>query len=147
MAKVYLEENQIDSAYKKATQALQLLQQYLRSSAITNTYQTLSAIYKKQNKPDSSDHYLHLYHILRDSTEAAVATSNSEIIQLRVDDDSNISKIELLQTNQKTEKTKRNIYLGLLLGLFLLIYLYYNRLYLKQKHQKEGELKIANEQM
>ena len=150
MAKIDLAENSSDSALKKATQALKLLGQQPRSGAIANTYQTLSAIYKKQNKPDSSDHYSLLYNILRDSTEAAVAISNSEIVQLRVDDERNKSKIELLQKEYETGKISRNLLIVFVLILALSIYLLFNRHQAKQKklqELKEEELNAANEQM
>lgn len=150
MAKIYLAEGKSDSALKKARQALQILQPYRRGSAIANTYQTLAAIYKQQNKSDSSDRYLSLYNILHDSTEAAVATSKSEIIQLRVDDERNKSKIELLQKEQETGKTSRNIFIGVVLLVAAFIFMLYRRQHLKQQQQRkvqEKELKAANEQM
>lgn len=150
MAKIYLAEGKSDSALKKARQALQILQPHPKGYATANTYQTLAAVYKQQNKPDSSDRYLFLYNILRDSTEAAVATSNSEIIQLRVDDENNKIKIELLQKEQKTDKLSRNVFIGFVLLLSLTIYWLYRRQHFKQTQQqqiKEEELKVANEQM
>lgn len=151
MAKIYLAAGKTESALKKARQALQILQPYpKKGNAVTNTYQTLSAIYKQQNKHDSSDHYSLLYNNIHDSTEAVVATSNSEIIQLRVDDERNKSKIELLQKDQQTEKMNRNVFIGFVLLLSLIIFFLYKRQYVKQKEQeqlKETELKVANEQM
>lgn len=150
MAKIYLAEGKNDDALKKARQALQILQPIRKSGAIANTYQTLSAIYKQQNKVDSSDHYLLLYNNIHDSIEAVVAKSNSEIVQLRVDDENNKSKIELLQKDQRTEKLNRNIFIGFVLLLSLIIYWLYRRQHHTQKQQqqrKEEELKAATEQM
>ncbi len=150
MAKIDLVENRTDSALKKARQALQILRVHPKSSAIANTYQTLAAIYKQQNKSDSSEHYLLLYNNLHDSTEAEVATSNSEIVQLRVDDERNKSKIELLQKEQENGKISRNIFIVFVLILALIIYLLFNRHQASQKklqELKDEELKAANEQM
>lgn len=150
MAKIYLAENRTDSALKKARQAKQMLRAYPNSGAIANTYQTLAAIYQQQNKSDSSNRYLFLYNNVHDSTEAAVATSRSEIIHLRLDDERNKTKIETLEENQQTEKINRNVFVGFALLLSLIIYLAYNRQHIKQKKQqqsKEAELKAANEQM
>ena len=151
MAKIYLAVGKTDSALIKARQALQVLQPCpKKGGAFANTYQTLSATYKQQNKLDSSDHYSLLYNNIHDSTEAAVATSNSEIIQLRVDDERNKGKIELLQKDQQTEKANRNLFIGFVLLLSLIVYLLYKRQYGKQKKEqqlREIELKAANEQM
>ena len=150
MAKIYLAEGKNDDALKKARQALQILQPHRKGNAIANTYQTLSAIYKRQNKVDSSDHYLSLYNNIHDSTEAVVAKSNSEIVQLRVDDERNKSKIESLQKEQQNEKMSRNIFINFFLLLSLISYWLYSRQHLKQKQQqqiKEEELKAATEQM
>lgn len=150
MAKIYLAENRTDSALKKAIQARKMLRPYPNSGAVANTYQTLAAIYKQQNKTDSSDRYLLLYNTIHDSTEAAVATSRSEIVQLRLDDERNKTKIETLQENQKTEKTNRNIFIGFVLLLSLIMYFFFNHQNIKQKQKqqsKEAELNAANEQM
>lgn len=150
MAKIYLVEHKTDSALKKARQARQMLRNYPNMSATANIYQTLAAIYKQQNKTDSSDRYQLLYDDIHDSTEAAVATSRSEIVQLRLDDERNKTKIETLQENQHTEKINRNIFIGFVLLLSLIIYFSYNRQHTKQKKQqksKEAELNAANEQM
>jgi tetratricopeptide (TPR) repeat protein len=150
MAKIYLAENRTYSALKKARQARQILRAYPNMGATANTFQTLADIYKQQNKTDSSDRYQLLYNDIHDSTEAAVATSRSEIVQLRLDDERNKTKIETLQENQQTEKINRNIFVGFVLLVSLIVYLSYNRQHIKQKKQqqlKEAELKAANEQM
>jgi tetratricopeptide (TPR) repeat protein len=150
MAKICLAENKTDSALKKAIQARQMLRPYPNGGAIANTYQTLAAIYQHQNKTDSSNHYLLLYNNIHDSTEAAVATSRSEIVQLRLDYERNKTKIEILQENQQTEKINRNIFVGFVVLVSLIVYLSYSHQHIKQKKQhqsKEAELKAANEQM
>ena len=151
MAKIYLaKNNRTDSASKKARQAWQMLRAYPHGDTITNTYQTLAAIYQQQNKTDSSNHYLLLHNSIHDSRKAAVATSRSEIVQLRLDNESNKTKIEILQENQQTEKINRNIFAGFVVVLLINIHLLYNRQHIKQKKQqqlKEAELKASNEQM
>ncbi len=150
MAKIYLVQNRTHDALKKARQALQILRAYPNGGAIANTYQTLSAIYEQQNKIDSSDRYSLLYDNIHDSTEAAVAMSRSEIVQLRLDDERNKSKIELLQKDQQAEKINRNILVGFVLSVSLMVYLLYKRQYEKQEKEqqlKEAELKAANKQM
>ncbi len=150
MAKVHLTENKADSALKKAKKALRLLQEYPNSGAIANTYQTLAAVYKYQNKVDSSEYYSLLYNKIHDSTEAVVAKSHSEIVQLRLDDEHNKSKIELLQKQQQTEKMNRNIFIGFILLISLIAFFFYNRQTKNQKQRqqlKEAELEQANEQM
>lgn len=150
MAKIYLVQNKTHDALKKARQALQILRAYPNGSAIANTYHTLSAIYEQQNKLDSSDHYSLLYDNIHDSTEAAVAISRSEIVQLRLDDERNKSKIESLQKDQQTEKIGRNLFIGFVLLLSIVSYLFYSRQNTRQKQQqkhKEAELIAAKEQM
>lgn len=150
MAKIYLAENRTDNALKKARQAFQMLRGYPISGATANTFQTLAATYKQQNKTDSTDYYQLLYNNIHDSTEAAVATSRSEIVQLRLDDERNKSKIEILQENHQTEKINRNIFVCFVLLISFIIYLSYNRQNINQKKQqqsKEVELKATNEQM
>jgi tetratricopeptide (TPR) repeat protein len=150
MAKIYLAENKPIIALQKAMQALQLLAQSPVEIISANTYQTLSSIYQQQNKADSSRHYLLLYNHIHDSLEAITATSRSEIVQLRLNDERKQNKIELLQKDQQAEILKRNAFITLVLLLALVIYLLYNRQRVKEKQQQQlndAELKAARDQM
>lgn len=150
MAKVYLAQNKPELALQTATMALKIIRLYQAEGIKANIYQTMSTIYQGINKPDSANHYRVVYFEIHDRLEAEVATSRSEIIQLRLDDERNHNKIDLLQKDLQIQKLKINAFLVLVVLLALVIYLFYNRQRLKleqQRQLKDSELRSAQEQM
>jgi tetratricopeptide (TPR) repeat protein len=150
MAKVYLKQNKQNLALKTAKMALVIIEKYPTEPVKANVCQTLYFIYQSLNKPDSAHFYRDLYSHIHDRLEAKAATSRSEIVQLRLNDENNQRKIDLLQNDLKKEKFKISAIIVLTILLIFGIYFFYYRHrleLLKQKELKESELLAAKEQL
>ena len=139
-----------DSALFKANQALVLLQKRPHSSYQANTYQTLSEIYNQLDNKESREKYLGLYNHIHDSIERVMAANQSDILQLKLNDENNKFRIEVLEKEKQVERIKLLSFIGILLLATLIGWLQYRKNRMKnQKEQqlKDAELQAAKEKM
>jgi hypothetical protein len=163
LARIDLEQGRTDSARLKCSQALAILRPlgqtyYLQTASFLElAYNTAADVFQSAGMTDSFYYYNRLYTQLHDSIKSVTLLSSTKIAQLNIDNEDNYRAIQTLQREKQTAALKRNfIILSALLGAIVL-FLYFNRLRLKQKHRQEfamqqksaaeAELIAAKEQM
>jgi hypothetical protein len=163
LARIDLEQGRTDSARLKCNEALAILRPlgqtyYLQTASFLElAYNTAADIFQSAGMIDSFYYYNRLYTQLHDSIESVTLLSSTKIAQLHIDNENNYRAIQMLQREKETAALKRNfIILSAVLGVIVL-FLYFNRLRLKQKHRQEialqqksaaeAELIAAKEQM
>jgi len=150
LAAIDLAQHKNDSALLKIREALALIKKagtgyYLQPLLfLERIYFTASDVFRAVGNTDSFYVYNSLYSNLHDSLQRVSLLISTRIAQLRIDNDNNLRGIQMLQREKQTADLKRNfILLSVLLGTIIL-FLYFNRIRLKQKHKQEFALQQKN---
>jgi DNA-binding CsgD family transcriptional regulator len=156
IARIDLARGKPDKALLMCDEALQLMGVadrgfYLQQKNFLDlVYQTTAEVYRAKGNIDSFYHYNQLYTALHDSIENVATLSSMKITQLRIENENNLRAIETLQKERRTEKLKKNFAIIAVTLVFVILFLYINRMRLKQTHKNQiaaAELKSAKEQM
>jgi len=163
LARIDLEQGRTDSARLKCNEALAILKPlgqtyYLQTASFLElAYNTAADIFQSAGMTDSFYYYNRLYTQLHDSIKSVTLLSSTKIAQLHIDNDNNYRAIQMLQREKQTAALKRNFIILSAVLVAIVLFLYFNRLRLKQKHRQElalqqksaaeAELIAAKEQM
>jgi len=156
IARIDLEHGKMDSALLKARQSLRLIEtsnagSYLQQKDFLDlVYQTNAEVYRTKGNIDSFYHYNQLHTALHDSIQQVATLSSMKMTQLRIENENNFRATKALQKERRTENLKRNFLIVFITLVFVILFLYINRMRLKHslKNQiAEAELKSAREQM
>ena len=163
IARINLLEGQNDSALLKARESLILLDKakykyYLQPSRIrAMCYSTLAQSYEAIGKTDSFFHYTHLYTQLHDSIQSVAFLSSARIVQMKLDNESILQTVRVLEKEKRNEVIKRNLIIAAIILLSIVVILYVKQSKLKQHHREqmvihekkitETELDSAKQQM
>jgi tetratricopeptide (TPR) repeat protein len=156
IARINLSDGQNDSALMKAKESLVLLgkakhKYYLQPSRIlAMCYFTLAQTYEAVGKTDSFFHYTHLYTQLHDSIQKVAFLSSKRIVQMKLDNESILATIHLLEKEKRDEVIKRNLIIAAIVLLSIIVILYVKHSRLKQRHREQmviQEKKIAETEL
>jgi tetratricopeptide (TPR) repeat protein/DNA-binding CsgD family transcriptional regulator len=156
MARINLEEGKKDSAVLKSKEALRLMEtsgpvHYLQQQDFLDlVYETNADAYRAIGDIDSFYHYNDLYISLHDSLQKVATLSSIKMTQLRIENGDYLRATQTLQKERRNEILKRNFLIVALIMLTVIVFLYFNRMRLKQFHKDEiakAELNSAREQM
>ncbi len=160
IAFIYQQTGKGDSALLLARKAFQFTLntlKYYNPSHRTNAAKALADILQQNGNATDAIQYLNIYHHLKDSTDALVAASRLDRVQLQIDYEKSAGQIADLKKQNKTEKQRRQLLFTALLLLlvsgilFLLWTRQKNKLkeerLLKEKQLAEAESKSANERL
>jgi DNA-binding CsgD family transcriptional regulator len=156
IARIDLARGRTDKALARCDEALQLMGVsepglYLQQKKFLDlVYQTTAEVYRAKGNIDSFYHYNQLYVALHDSLDNVATLSSMKIAQLRIENDNSLRAIDSLQKERRTEMLKRNFAIIAITLVFVILFLYINRMRLKQSHKIQiaaAELKSAKEQM
>jgi len=159
IARINLSLGEKDTALMQVKEALHMLQQQPQPIPyfLQNVYYATADVYRVLGNNDSFYHYFQLYNNLHDSIERAVANSRLEIVQLRIDNQSDVSRIHELKKEKDAKARERNfiiaaIFLVAIVGLLILNRQrlksrYKRQLAFQQKVAAEKELTAAKEQL
>ena len=156
MSRINLEKGRTDSALQKAQESLQIiskagpgyyLQQY---NFLLLVYQAAAEAFRASGKTDSFYHYNGLYFNLRDSLQKVAVLSSIKMTQLRIENENSQRENKVLLKEKRAEVMMRNFVIAGIVLVSIILFLYINRLRLKQSHKNqiaEKELISAREQM
>lgn len=148
LAKTYLELGLTDSAEMYINKALRLFGQNENKTIkwlqydkfLQHVYFTKADIHRTRNQKDSFYFFYQLYTNLHDSLEQVAALSSSRIAQLRINNERNIHSLQSMQTAKAKEEQKRNIIIGSISLLAIIIILILNRQKTILKYKEEVAL-------
>ncbi len=148
LAKAHLELEQTDSSAIYINNALHLLQHNKNMTLkwlqfdkyLQHVYYTKADLLRTQNQKDSFYFFYQLYTNLHDSLEQVAALSSSRIVQLRINNERNIHSLQSMQTAKAKEEQKRNIIIGSISLLAVIIILILNRQKTILKYKEESAL-------
>ena len=139
IARINLLQGKKDSALLQVKEAMRMLQQQPQPIPyyLQNVYYATADVYRVLGNSDSFYHYFQLYSHLHDSIERAVANSRLEISRLRLDNQSNVSKIHELQREKDAETRERNFIIAAIVLVAIVGLLILNRQRLKSRYQRQ----------
>ena len=139
IARINLLQGKKDSALLKVKEAMRMLQQQPQPIPyyLQNVYYAAADVYRVLGNSDSFYHYFQLYNYLHDSIERAVTKSRLEISRLRLDNQSNVSKIHELQREKNAETRERNFVIAAIVLVAIVGLLILNRQRLKFRYQRQ----------
>ena len=137
-------------ALKEVREAFQLLKIWPAAAYLRNVYYTQVQIFREMKAYDSAFYYNNLYVTLNDSLERIVSTSSTEISKARLNDEASKYNIQRLNKEKKEQVTLRNMIIGAIVLVSLIIILIVNRTRLKTKmrmEKAEQEVNFARDQL
>jgi len=141
IALIYLEKNKPDSALKLARKSYALVTASWPYNAgyIKNASYALSRIFKQLGNADSAFLYGDKYHYINDSLNRVLATNRADVVQAKLDFEKLSGDINILLSEKKAEKTRRNF---LLAGIVLVLATawFYSRWQRQQYQNRQQEL-------
>lgn len=157
IARIDLHKGQSALALEKLNTARKLLQRMPQPTHLSNVYYGYSQVYTALGRADSVNTYLQLYLHLHDSLQAEITKSQTDILQMQIDNQSQIQTIKALNRQKSTIARTRNYTIIIVLLLGVVGYLWLNRLRLKMQMRQrealegqriaESEAKIAISQL
>jgi len=139
VARINLQQGKKDSAFLQVKEAMRMLQQQPQPNLynLQRLYYVTADVYRAFGNSDSFYHYFQLYSYLHDSIERAVANSRLEIVRLRLDNQSDVSRIHELKKEKDAKARERNFIISAI-GLVAIVgLLILNRQRLKSRYQRQ----------
>ena len=147
LAKTHLETGNTDSAEFYINKALFLFERNKRKinwlqydKNLQHVYYTKADLHRSLNQKDSFYFYHQLYTNLHDSLEQVAALSSGRIAQLRINNERNFHALQKMETAKAKEEQKRNIIIGSISLLAIIIILILNRQKTILKYKEEVAL-------
>ncbi|HET6722151.1 MAG TPA: hypothetical protein VFH07_05350, partial [Chitinophagaceae bacterium] len=137
-------------ALEEVREAFQLLKIWPDAAYLRNVYYTHVQIFREMKAYDSAFYYNNLYVTLNDSLERIVSRSSTEISKARLNDETSKYNIQRLNKEKREQVTLRNIIIGAIVLVSLIIILIVNRTRLKTKmrmEKAEQEVNCARDQL
>jgi tetratricopeptide (TPR) repeat protein len=139
IARIDLQNGKPDVALAKLRTAKKLLQQMPQPNYLANVYYGFSQVFTSLGRADSVNTYLQKYLHLHDSLQAVVTSSRADILQMQIDNQSQVQTIKALNRQKKSIALTRNYTIAIVILLGLIGYLWLNRVRLKlQIRQREA---------
>ena len=147
LAKTHLETGNTDSAAFYINKALVLFKNNRRTinwlqydKNLEHVYYTKADLHRSLNQKDSFYFYHRLYSNLHDSLEQVAALSSGRIAQLRINNERNFHALQKMETAKSKEEQKRNIIIGSISLLAVIIIFILNRQKTILKYKEEVAL-------
>ncbi|CAN5459134.1 hypothetical protein BH10BAC3_BH10BAC3_29750 [soil metagenome] len=156
-AKASLAMGKKAAALTEAKEAIRLLSLWPSGPYLSDTYQTLTQVYRAMGNYDSAFYYSDRYAALHDSLEKEVATSSLSISKAKLSIEESRFNIQKINRQKQAELLWRNIIIGFILVISLVALLFTNWQRLKEKIKSQSaqqekkliqqEMNSANEQL
>ncbi len=138
-ARIDLKMGKPETALEKLRDANKLLQQMPQPNYFANVYYAFSQVFTTLGRADSVNLYLQKYLHLHDSLQAEITRSRADILQMQIDNQSQVQTIKSFNRQKSRIALIRNFTIAIVLLLGLIGYLWLNRMYLKlQIRQREA---------
>lgn len=139
LARIDLQEGRPEIALGKLREAKRLLQQMPQPNYLVNVFYGFAQAYIKLGPSDSADTYLQQYLHLHDSLQTEITRSRADILQVQIDNQSQVQTIKAFNRQKSKIALVRNFTIAIVLLLGVVGYLWLNRVYLKmQMRQREA---------
>lgn len=139
VARIDLQRGKPEIALGKLREARKLLQQMPQPYYLANVYYGFSQVFIRLGPADSADVYLQKYLHLHDSLQTEITRSRADILQMQIDNQSQVQTIKAFNRQKSRIALIRNFTIAIVLLLGIVGYLWLNRVYLKmQMRQSEA---------
>lgn len=139
LARIDLQKGKPEVALSKLRIAKNLLQEMPQPKYLANVFYGYSQVFAALGRADSVNAYLQQYLHLHDSLQAEITSSRANILQMQIDNQSQVQTIKALNRQKSTIARTRNYTIIIVLLLGVVGYLWLNRLRLKmQMRQREA---------
>ena len=139
VARIELQKGKPEIALDKLREANKLLQQMPQPNYLVNVYYGFSQVFIKLGPADSANAYLQKYLHLHDSLQTEITRSRADILQMQIDNQSQVQTIKAFNRQKSRIALIRNFTIAIVLLLGVVGYLWLNRVYLKmQMRQREA---------
>jgi len=139
VARIDLQKGKPEIALDKLREAIKLLQQMPQPNYLVNVYYGFSQVFIKLGPADSANTYLQEYLHLHDSLQTEITRSRADILQMQIDNQSQVQTIKAFNRQKSRIALIRNFTIAIVLLLGVVGYLWLNRVYLKmQMRQREA---------
>ena len=140
LARIDLIQGRKEAALDKVLRAYELVKGTDQAQYVANVYYALSRTYTALGRADSSDIYLQKYLHLHDSLQTEVTRSNTDIVQMRLNNLNQVQTIKILNREKSRISITRNFTILVILLIGLIGYMWMNRLRLKMQIRQRDAL-------
>ncbi len=140
LARIDLHHGQANAALQKLNEARTLLQRIYTPAFMEHTLKAYTQVFAALGNADSTQNYMNRYMILHDSLEMEAYNSRAEVVNMRMENQSNVYTIMTLHKEKKKIALIRNFIIVLILLLIIVGFLLFNRQKLKFKIHQHAAL-------
>ena len=157
LARITAQKGDPQKALRMLDESMELYRQIPNQIYMENILQTYVEVYTRMRIPDSALYYSKLFQHLHDSLRQAEYRGRNEVVNMRLDHQEGMNKIQNLQKEKKRVVLIRNFIILFILLAFAFVLLYFNRQRLKmrlhqqkvleEKRKAESEVTLAQEKL
>jgi tetratricopeptide (TPR) repeat protein len=140
IGRIDLHNGKPEVALAKMREAKKLLQQMPQATYLANVYYGYSQVFAALGRADSVNTYLQQYLYLHDSLQAEITKSQTDILQMQIDNQGQVQTIKALNRQKSGIARTRNFTIAIIVLLGALGYLWLNRARLKMQMRQQEAL-------